>query len=145
MAELRCLLNPNLRHRGWKAVARIGGIGRFPDELVAGLFALHPLHDGSLGNMGTSCRKLAMKRSTDKGIEASPLDTHFRRLLDADRSELPDILQKLFRGFKSEGIPVNYIRLYDDLRYWGEDVRRRLAQQYWSNQTTHHDDTAVSE
>ncbi len=145
MAELRCLLNPNLRHRGWKAVARIGGIGSFPEELLAGLFALHPLHNAALGNLGVSCKKLAAARNTGRGEDNSPLDTHFRRVLDADRSELPDILQKLFCGFRAENIPVNYALLYDDLRYWSEQVRRRWAQEYWNPTSSSKDDSSVSE
>lgn len=44
MAELRCLLNPNLKHRGWQIVGQMGGIGDFATETTAGLFALHRIH-----------------------------------------------------------------------------------------------------
>ncbi len=134
MAELRCLLNPNLRHRGWQSIACVGGIGKPVQELIAGLFALHPMHDGSLTNFGTSCRRLAARDKRDGQSKSSPLDTRFRRLLDADRGELADLLPTLVRYLKSESIPVNYEELFRDLRYWNESVLTRWAQEYWNHQ-----------
>lgn len=155
MAELRCLLNPNLRQRGWAAVSRIGGIGHEVSETVAGLFALHPCagkNDGLPENLGASCRRLKFRRQTGTGAELSgkspdnsPLDARFRRLLSADRNEMRDMLQNLFRNLKSESIPVDYRQLYIDLSYWGDHVRQRWAIQYWNNQPEQDDDTPVSE
>lgn len=155
MAELRCLLNPNLRQRGWAAISRIGGIGHEVRETVAGLFALHPSvgkNDGLPDNLGTSCRCLRSRRQTGNGAEPSekksdnsPLDARFRRLLSADRSEMRDILQNLFRNLKSESIPVNYRQLYIDLSYWGDRVRQKWAIQYWNNQPAQNDEAPVSE
>ncbi len=132
MAELRCLLNPNLRHRGWQAISRIGGLGNTAYELVAGLFAMHPMHDSGLANFGTSCRWLAARNNRGAQDSSAPLDTRFRRLLDADRSELAELLPTLVRHLKSESIPVNYDTLLQDLRFWSEPVLTRWAQEYWN-------------
>ncbi len=138
MAGLRYLLTPSLRHRGWSALSGIGGIGEYPHEIIAGLYALHPSDTEELRNFGASCRLLSQRRRTgndkDKEKNYSPLDTRFRRLLDADRSELADILPNLFRNLRSEQIPVNYFQLFNDLCCWNEYTRRRWAQEYWNPQ-----------
>lgn len=155
MARLRCLLNPNLRQRGWAAVSRIGGIGHDVRETVAGLFALHPCagnEDKPPKNLGDSCRLLKSTRQMNNGTAPSgkesgesPWDVRFRRILSADRKEMRDLLPHLFLHLKSESIPVDYRQLYIDLRYWGDIVRQKWAIHYWNNQPEQDNDTSVSE
>lgn len=136
MAQLRCLLNNNLRSRGWQAVAPLNGIGDKPVETIAGLFALHPLHkDANDYQFGTACRLLANKRkkgAADDGAVESPFDVRFRRMLNCDQNQLCEMLPQVIHGMKSESIAVNYVALMEDLFYWGSKVREKWARQYWS-------------
>lgn len=143
MAELRCLLNPNLKHRGWQIVGQMGGIGDFATETTAGLFALHRIHSSENNkNVGSSCRVLRDKSNEDG---KNPLDVRFRRLLAADREELPALLQSMFRRMERENISVNYHQLFWDLRRWGDTVRKEWAKEYWSNQQKEGETSHVSE
>lgn len=145
MAELRCLLNPNLKHRGWQIVGQMGGIGNFETETMAGLFALHRIHSSENNkNVGSSCRILRNKEKSDADGK-NPLDVRFRRLLAADREELPSLLQSMFRRLERENIPVNYVQLFKDLRYWGDNVKKQWAKEYWTNQQTGEETSHVSE
>lgn len=144
MAELRCLLNPNLKHRGWQIVGQMGGIGDFATETTAGLFALHRIHSADKKNVGSSCHDLKNKEKSS-GDDKNPLDVRFRRLLAADREELPALLQSMFRRLERENIPVNYFQLFRDLTYWGESIRRKWAKEYWTNQQKGREQADVSE
>lgn len=133
MAELRCLLNAHLRPRGWKAIARVGGIGDVVLETVAGLYARHPQESDR--PFARACRKLADKRKTGGDNDASqksPLDVRFRRLLSCPRqADVCALLYPFISGMKAEGIGVNYESLCQDLIYWGDRVKEAWAKQYW--------------
>lgn len=136
MAELRCLLNKNLRMRGWSAVGRFGGIGDRAVETVSGLYALYPQEYKEVSfSFGVSCKRLASRRrkgESQADDAHSPLDVRFRRLLSCvDRDNLCRMLPDFVRGMKSEGIAVDYDRLYNDIYYWGDRVRERWAADYW--------------
>lgn len=137
MAELRSLLNPNLRMRGWSAMATIGRLGDKPMETLAGLFAFYPqsYQEEKSFSFGVSCRILAEKRRK-KGTadHESPLDVRFRRLLACEqREDVCRLLPEFVRGMKVEGIPVDYDTLYRDVRFWNDRVRERWAIDYWSS------------
>lgn len=144
MAALRCLLNPNLKHRGWQAIERIEEIGDFAVETTAGLFAVHRIHSADKKSVGSSCRDLRNREKRDEGGK-NPLDVRFRRILAADRAELPALLQRMFHRFERNNIEVNYLRLFQDLTYWGDHVRERWAKEYWANQQQEKEQTNVSE
>ena len=136
MAELRCLLNRNLRMRGWAAVGRIGGIGDRAVETVSGLYALYPqAFKENAFSFGVSCKRLAFRRrkgDAQADDAHSPLDIRFRRLLACDgRPALCDMLPDFVRGMKAEGIAVDYDSLYKDIYYWGDRVREKWAADYW--------------
>lgn len=136
MAELRCLLNKNLRFRGWSAVGRFGGIGERAVETVSGLFALYPqAYREQPFSFGVSCKRLAAcRRKGDSQADDahSPLDLRFRRLLACvDRDALCRMLPDFVRGMKTEGIAVDYDLLYRDIYYWGDRVREHWAADYW--------------
>lgn len=135
MAELRALLNPNLRMRGWRAMAAIGELGNKPMETLAGLFAFYPqeFQAESSFSFGVSCHILAEKRRKQETTDhESPLDVRFRRLLACEqREDVCRLLPEFVRGMKVEGIPVDYDTLYRDVRFWNDRVRERWAIDYW--------------
>ena len=124
MADLRCALSPAKIARAWPLLGRVGGIGNVRVETVSGLFAYHPEEAGT-GNLGTTCRRLAMENST--------FDGRFRRLLGCDREEICDRLRPVVLAAKAKGIAVNYEQLFIDLYYWGDNVKSRWAREYWEN------------
>ncbi len=136
MAALRSLLNRNLRARGWRAIAPVNGIGDLTKETVAGLYAIHPLHESQENyTFGTACRKLATassKQGEPRELTETPFDRQFQQLLISDRESLCVRLVRVIRRMKAEKIPVNYANLAADLIYWGDSVRERWAQQYWT-------------
>jgi CRISPR system Cascade subunit CasB len=90
--------------------------------LVAGLFALHPQPSrGGQRSLGASLRALARER----GASAS---RRFEQLLGRDRAALPHHLRQIIRLLASDGIPVNYSRLLDDLVVvMGDDHQDKAA------------------
>ena len=76
MANLRCILVNNKKHRAWPALHRLGiAIKEDMDSAyTAGLFAIHP-EETSIGNFGTTCRLIENKRD-----EASSSDNKLTRL-----------------------------------------------------------------
>lgn len=135
MAALRCLLITEQRFRGWQQIAALGAIGELPVETIAGLYALHPMEEIKDGyNFGDACRLLAACRNKGGDSLNSPFDRRFRRLLAcSSKEELCAHLTDIVRGMKSEAIPINYERLYEDISWWGDAVRERWAIHYWSN------------
>ena len=123
LANLRCALIPARRHRAWPLLARVGGIDDPIAETVAALYAYHP-EESNNGNLGDTCRQLAGTHNS--------FDGRFRRLLACDRNELCERLRAVVLAAKAKGIPVNYQALVEDLCWWGERVRIRWAQAFWS-------------
>lgn len=134
MASLRCLLSTEQKFRGWQLIAGINGIGNVAVEIVAGLYAMHPMEKNDESyNFGDACRRLATDRKTNKVSEESPFDRRFKRLLSCDsRDELRRHLADIVRGLKTEDIPVNYESLCFDITRWGERVREKWAIHYWN-------------
>src|SRR5437762_2926243 len=122
MADLRRALSPARLPRAWPLLARLGGIGNARIEVVAGLFAYHP-DETATGNLGTTCRKLAVGNNS--------FDGRFRRLLSCDRKEVCERLRPVVLAAKAKGVPVNYEQLFVDLCRWGAKVRARWAREYW--------------
>lgn len=145
MAELRCLLNPNMRSRGWRAIAKAGGIGDVVMETISGLYAKHPVESNR--SFGRVCRELSLarkitapKKEEDDG--ASPFDRRFRRLLASGREEACVQLYGIISGLRAENMGVNYEELCTDLFYWGDRVKERWAQDYWGNGKEEADDVS---
>ncbi|WP_409185997.1 type I-E CRISPR-associated protein Cse2/CasB [Amycolatopsis sp. VS8301801F10] len=91
--------------------------------LVAGLFATHPKGGRGRGSLGMAMHALQEKR----GDAAT---RRFDQLLLRDRPGLPHHLRQVVRLLASDGIPVNYGVLLDDLvtllgeGYRGESAHR---------------------
>lgn len=142
MATLRCALAESKEMRAWPLVARFGGIGRGPHartvRTVAGLFAHHP-ENCDAGNMGTVCRALCSPdeqpwNSVDDQGKASspgPMARKFMYLLSADREEICERVARVVLYAKSQGIPVNYGALEQDLETWPR-AREAWAGVFWA-------------
>lgn len=144
MATLRCALVESKEMRAWPLVARFGGIGpSLPARAVrtvAGLFAHHPENCDS-GNMGTVCRDLCSQeekeklwKSVDEQGKASspgPMARKFMYLLNADREEICERVARVVLYAKSQGIPVNYGALEQDLETWPR-AREAWAGVFWA-------------
>lgn len=135
MANLRCVLVNNKKHRAWPALNRLGvKIDDEPSAYVAGLFAFHP-EDTSSGNFGYTCR-IIEKRREDKRTEDSkltPTERRFQHLLTAEKgSELHNRVLRMVLMAKSQGVPVNYGQLVTDLRFWSERTKTKWATAFWA-------------
>jgi CRISPR system Cascade subunit CasB len=99
--------------------------------LIGALFAWHPSGTGS-GNLGEHFGRL-------KGLSDS-IERRFVALLAAHRDDLPDHLRQAIGLLKSKEVPVNWDRLFRDLRHW--DHADRFVQRAWARSfyrpPTHH-------
>lgn len=88
------------------------------------------------GNFGRSMRELAerfVKESGDKDSRQR-VDRRFISLLDADHALVFEHLRHNVSLLASHDIPVNWVRLGNDLLRWNDEersVQRRWARSYW--------------
>ena len=138
MANLRCILVDNKKHRAWPALNRLGIAIKDDDSAyVAGLFATHP-EETSTGNFGVTCKAIEQKRG-DKRSDDSKLtstERRFQHLLTAEKSELYGRILRMVLMAKSQGVPVNYEKLIPDLKFWGERTKTEWASAFWTQGAT---------
>jgi CRISPR system Cascade subunit CasB len=136
MADLRCGLVPGKALRSWPHLARFGGAS---DEhhgdvvrTVAGLFAQQA--EGGRANanedFGSTWRKFALAQDKDALDPKSSFSKHFMHLIAANREEVAERLIKLARRAGKDQ-SLGYLRLYDDLTFWGDRVKSRWASSFW--------------
>ena len=139
MASLRRVQLDRQDTRAFDAYRRLGvvydGVGR----ATAVLYAAHAAHEDSAGklNFGGSCHRLTTNHARfprdEKG--KSSFDARFRRISACrDRDELAARLRQVLPLLRQEGIGLDYVRLYRDLRWWddyADDIRWRWSQSYW--------------
>jgi len=135
MANLRCVLVDNKKHRAWPALNRLGvEIDDDVSAYVAGLFATHP-EETSTGNFGRTCRAIEQRRGDKRGPDnkLTPTERRFQLLLSAERGgELNDRVSRMVLMAKSQGVPVNYSRLETDLKYWSDRTKTEWAIVFWT-------------
>ena len=113
--------------------------------LVAALFALHPKswpQDATdwNSNLGASFARMAV------GDARESIERRFTVLLNTHQADLAAQLRHAISLLKSKDVPVDWGRLLNDLRRWGNDdkrVQRRWAKAFWgrtSDQETNEDD-----
>lgn len=138
MANLRCILVDNKKHRAWPTLNRLGIAIKDDDSAyVAGLFATHP-EETSTGNFGATCKAIEQKRG-DKRSDDSKLtstERRFQHLLTAEKGELYGRVLRLVLMAKSQGVPVNYEKLIPDLKFWGDRTRTEWASAFWTQSAT---------
>ncbi len=134
MANLRCALVKNKRHRAWPALHRLG-VSADKERLafIAGLFATHPKDSNKIGNFGTTCEAIQRKRGeNNKDAKLTPTERRFQHLLVAERSELPDRVLRMILMAKSQDVPVNYEQLETDMKFWGDRTKNQWAAAFWT-------------
>jgi CRISPR type I-E-associated protein CasB/Cse2 len=140
LANLRCALRKNLKHRAWPHLARFGGIENELKEYdheakvvqtIAGLFATHPTK--SEHDFGVACRRLM--RDDEKIADpkdVGPVARRFQHFLSSEREEICDRVVRMVLRMKAQDISVNYYELFNGLFYWGDKIKNRWAGSFWN-------------
>lgn len=135
MANLRCVLVENKKHRAWPALNRLGvEISNDVAAFVAGLFASHP-DETSNGNFGSTCKAIEQKRGDKRNDDnkLTPTERRFQQLLTAERgAELYDRVRRMVLLAKAQGIPVNYEELEADMRKPNDWRKTKWATTFWA-------------
>lgn len=135
MANLRCILVDNKKHRAWPVLNRLGvGINNDVAAFVAGLFATHP-EEASLGNFGTTCKKIEQRRGDKRSDDnkLTPTERRFQHLLTAERgSELQGRVLRMVLMAKAQGVPIDYETLETDLKFWSDRTKTEWATAFWT-------------
>lgn len=143
LAMLRGALSslPERQRRTWRVLARFGVI---PDNdshkaeavrTVAGLLAhakmQHKRDDKSFGKACTALLGDDERKALWKAEQPGPVSRRVQHLLAASREEICDRVCLLGRRLAVEGASLDFTRLLDDLRYWGDKVKARWAADFW--------------
>jgi CRISPR system Cascade subunit CasB len=138
MAVLRCYLVDSKKHRAYSALHNLGiAIDSESESLAAALYAMHPIHDGSLKNFGTTA--LLIERTKDsknsENNSLTPTERRFQHLLSAEPGkELHDRIIRFAMLAKANEIPINFEQLQKDLSHrnnWISRTRREWATEFW--------------
>ena len=100
-----------------------------PYFTIATLFALHPLAGGK-GNMGSHFRVMKQGSQSEEATER-----RFTALLNAHAEELDWHLRQAVSLCKANDIPVEWHRLFRDVRGWTHPdhwVQRKWARSFWA-------------
>ncbi len=132
MANLRCVLVDNKKHRAWPALNRLGvAINDDDSACIAGLFATHS-EETATGNFGTTCKAIEQKRGGSDDSKLTPTERRFQHLLTAEKSELYGRILRMVLMAKSQGVPVNYAKLATDLKFWSDRTKTEWASAFWT-------------
>lgn len=139
MANLRCILVDNKKHRAWPALNRIGvAIDNDVAAFIAGIFATHP-EVTTGGNFGATCKLIEQKRGDKRGDDhkLTPTERRFQHLLSAERGdELNSRVLRMVLMAKSQGVPVDYAKLEMDLKFWSDRTKTEWATSFWTQDVT---------
>jgi len=135
MANLRCILVDNKKHRAWPILNRLG-VAIDNDDLayVAGLFATHP-EEMTSGNFGATCKTIEVRRGDKRSDDnkLTPTERRFQHLLSAEKGdELKSRVLRMVLMAKSQGVPVNYEKLETDLKFWSDRTKNEWATAFWT-------------
>lgn len=146
MANLRCILVKNKKHRAWPVLHRLGvAVDNDISTFVAGLFATHP-EVTATGNFGATCKAIELHRreTASDDNKLTPTERRFQHLLNAEAGD--EVKQRVLRMVlmaKSQGIAVNYEKLLLDLHYWNDRTKTSWAATYWAANAEPVDEEAV--
>ena len=96
--------------------------------LIAALFASHP-KEGGAGNLGVPFRRVR-----DKQPDATAIERRFTALLAARPDDLEGYLRQAVSYLRSCEEPIDWHRLFADVRAWGNPdryVQRQWASAFW--------------
>jgi CRISPR type I-E-associated protein CasB/Cse2 len=135
LAKLRRGLSATTRHEASFVLGQYFGIEAVGDPLgevyrtVAGCFALYPEGNArDAGDLGATMRAVMGDRMSNQD------ETHgrFRRLLScASRDEICRHVPHAVRLAKSKEAKVDYRKLFEDLCFWGDQVKIEWTKSYW--------------
>lgn len=139
MANLRCILVDNKKHRAWPALNRLGiKVDEYIPAFIAGLYATHPM-ESSIGNFGTTCKAIQSERneSTSKDNKLTQTERRFQHLLAAKGwAELSARVYRMVLMAKAQDVRVNYAQMGADLtnwvKDWGDITRTEWAAKFWA-------------
>jgi CRISPR system Cascade subunit CasB len=134
MANLRCILVENKKHRAWPVLSRLGvDVGNETAACVAGLYAMHP-EDSEQGNFGATCKRIERERNEKRSEDnkLTPTERRFQQILASDRKEVSERVMRMVKMAKAQGVPVNYAQLENDLRYWSDRTKTEWAASFWT-------------
>lgn len=134
MANLRCILVENKKHRAWPALNRLGV--PIKDEVrsfIAGLYATHP-EETLTGNFGTTCKAIEHERgeASGKDNKLTPTERRFQHVLAAKKDEVSARVLRMVKMAKASRVPVNYAQLAKDLNFWGDQKKTDWAAEFWT-------------
>lgn len=144
MAELRRSLShePGAYVGAFPYVERFAGARHAQDAyrralyLIAGLFALHPLHrKGS--SFALAYGRLSEQRKSSQ--KSDGIERRFIALLSADAQSLPAHLRQAVSLLAADDLSFDYVRLLNDLAVWLDprklerldELRQRWAQDFY--------------
>jgi len=134
MANLRCILVENKKHRAWPALSRLGvEIDDEDASFIAGLFATHP-EETHTGNFGATCKAIELKRDLNRSDDSklSPTERRFQHLLAAENGE--ELYARVLRMVlmaKAADVPINYAKLEIDLKNKEDWRKTEWAASFW--------------
>jgi len=138
MANLRCILVDNKKHRAWPALNRLGmEINDDVSAFVAGLFATHP-EETTIGNFGATCKAIEQKKDAKRNDDKlTPTERRFQHLLTAEKGpELHGRVLRMVLMAKSQGVPINYTQLETELKFWSDRTKTEWAAAFWAQGAT---------
>jgi len=137
-AELRRYWSERTRHYAWPVLGHLRALDDERKMLLAALYATHeregaPAHAAEGPSVGKAFLQLAGGHGNAEGFDSA--ERHFRRLLACETfDELAGQLQRLVKRLERKGIPLDYVRLLRDLRFWrnnAERVKTDWALDFW--------------
>lgn len=140
-ADLRHGFSEGTEYRAWPHIARFGcNLEDTRDRkiwtTIAAGFAIHKKTVG-VGNFGRTLNRLACEGNSQSPDEALKRNApRFNRLLVCNSAqEVCERLPGLIRRADKENIPINFERLYWDLKMWENperEIKIHWAAQYWN-------------
>lgn len=123
-----------------------------PYYLVAALFAWHqkdwpsddPQRDNrNRNNLGASLARLRQEQARDRGDavpdQGDSTERRFVAMLSSSREDMPYHLRQMIGLLRTKEVPVNWLQLLYDIRFWDSDdsriVQQRWASAFWSQTT----------
>jgi len=139
MAALRKGLIENQAQVTWLLLARFLDFDR-PYQMktlqtVGGLFG-HNQNNTNTGNFGNLCHQMLdedEKQKIARG-ESGAISRHFQYALAAQGEEIFPRVRRLVMRAQKDEIPVNYVRLTDDLLGWQSSYRRDRIKLEWGKE-----------
>lgn len=146
MANLRCILVENKKHRAWPPLSRLGvAIDDADASFIAGLYATHP-EETHNGNFGATCKAIELKKDMNRGDDSklSPTERRFQHLLAAENGE--ELYARILRMVlmaKAADVPVNYAKLEIDLKKKEDWRKTEWAASFWNQSVSPKPEEAI--